>query len=269
MSVVSSLLGTNKKGMLILQKQSKGAATAELTVAQKAKIIAQRTAVTNLMKTGMNQSNLSLASQMLGSNYHIFEFQYNPEVLRFNSRAGIQRSRQGAPEGGLNNITNVKVSPEVSLHFSMFFTDINTKDAFAEDKLIVTSATAIINSVAAVVSTYSVADKVEGLVSVVTQYSTRQAIFALGPIVFTGEIESVNAEYMMFSPSGHPIMARVDLSIKESSIIKDAEGNEQPINPNSYWDDAYRKYFGKHDEDLELNTRGIDSSAGSLLNFNL
>ncbi|MCR4720844.1 MAG: hypothetical protein K5655_03870 [Lachnospiraceae bacterium] len=199
-----------------------------------------------------------------------FEFQYNPEIIYINSQAGSYMSRQGAPEQGLNQVTMTDIPAQTSMNFKVYFYDINNASAFLQDKLIV-SASAVAKDIEAIAATYSVQTPVEGLVSLVTQYATRQAVFVMGEVVFFGEIETVNAQYTMFSPTGHPIAAVVDISIRQSSAgIKDEDGYEVHSMSHTYWDDAFERLFGKPGVDQEVHAKTTaDKFGGAFLNLNM
>lgn len=198
--------------------------------------------------------------------WDLFEFQYNPESIYMNSQAGSYMNRQGAPESGLNQVTMTDIPAQTSMNFRLYFYDINNSDAFMADKLI-PSVSGAIKAVAGLVCTYSVQTPVEGLVSLVTQYATRQAVFVMGRIVFFGEIENVNAQYTMFSPEGNPIAAVVDLSIRQQTTnLKDADGFDIVAESDDYWDIAFENLLGKPGISQDLDMKGF--AADSLLNLN-
>lgn len=201
--------------------------------------------------------------------WDLFEFQYNPESIYMNSQAGSYMNRQGAPESGLNQVTMTDIPAQTSMNFRLYFYDINNSDAFMADKLII-SASGAIKAIAGFVCSYSVQTPVEGLVSLVTQYATRQAVFVMGRIVFFGEIENVNAQYTMFSPEGNPIAAVVDLSIRQQTTnLKDEDGFDIVAESDDYWDIAFENLLGKPgiSQDLDMKS-GLDAVGGSLLNLN-
>lgn len=201
--------------------------------------------------------------------WDLFEFQYNPESIYLNSQAGSYMNRQGAPEQGLNQVTMTDIAAQTSMNFRLYFYDINNSDAFLQDKLIV-SVSGAIKAVSGFICTYSVQTPVEGLVSLVTQYATRQAVFVMGKIVFFGEIENVNAQYTMFSPEGNPIAAVVDLSIRQQTAnLKDESGFDIVTESDDYWDSAFENLLGKPgvSQDLDMKS-ALDRAGGSLLNLN-
>ncbi|MCR5520638.1 MAG: hypothetical protein K6F44_01855 [Lachnospiraceae bacterium] len=202
-------------------------------------------------------------------NWDLFEFQYNPETIYLNSQAGSYVQRQGAPENGINQVTMSSVPAQTAMSFRLMFYDINNAEAFLQDKMIL-SASAVIKDIMALASTYSVQTPIDGLVSLVNSFATRQAVFVMGEVVFFGEIESVNAQYTMFSPSGNPIAAVVDISIRQTNASPEGEkGSEIMSMGNKYWDDAFTKLLGKPGKEQKVNSKSLaETVGGSLLNLN-
>ncbi len=199
--------------------------------------------------------------------WDLFEFQYNPDTIYLNSQAGSYMTRQGAPESGINQITMTDVPAQTRMNFKMTFYDINNQDAFLQDKLNL-SASAIVKDVMAIVATYSVQTPVEGLVSLITQYATRQAVFVMGDVVFFGEIESVNAQYTMFSPGGNPIAAVVNISMLQSTRGPSGAEDVKSMS-DTYWDEAFTKLLGKPGVEKKVESKSIlESIGGSMLNLN-
>ena len=137
-----------------------------------------------------------------------------------------------------------------------------------QDKLIV-APSAIVKDIAGLICTYSVQTPVEGLVSLITQYATRQAIFVFGDVVFFGEITNVNAQYTMFSPDGNPIAAVVDMSLfQQTATVKDETGAEVVSMGDDYWDEAFTKLFGPPGESKTIDMGSFADKVGSLVNLN-
>ena len=203
------------------------------------------------------------------SDWDYFEFQYNPETINLSSQVGSCVVKQGPPESGLNQLARANHPAQTRMRFRMHFCDINNANAFMQDKLIV-APSAIVKDIAGLICTYSVQTPVEGLVSLITQYATRQAIFVFGDVVFFGEIESVNAQYTMFSPDGNPIAATVEMSIfqKTAPVVKDETGAEVVNMGGDYWDEAFTKLFGPPGESKTIDMGSFADLAGSLVNLN-
>lgn len=203
------------------------------------------------------------------SDWDYFEFQYNPEAIYISSQVGSYVNRQGSPESGLNQVTMTDVPAQTTMNFKMYFYDINNANAFMQDKLIA-SPSAIAKDIQALVCTYSVQTPVEGLVSLINQYATRQAIFVFGDVVFYGEITNVNAQYTMFSPDGNPIAAVVDMSIfQQTATAKDETGAEVVTMGVDYWDEAFTNLFGPPGESKSIDMGSFTDFIGSVANLNM
>ncbi|MCR5431656.1 MAG: hypothetical protein K6E95_03770 [Lachnospiraceae bacterium] len=202
--------------------------------------------------------------------WDLFEFQYNPDTIYLNSQVGSYMQRQGAPEVGMNQVTMASVPAQTSMSFRIYFYDINNAEAFLQDKAILSPA-AIVKDVMAIAATYSVQTPVDGLVSLVNSFATRQAVFIMGDVVFFGEIENVNAQYTMFSPSGNPIAAVVDISMRQTNASPEGEeGGQVMVMGNTYWDDAFTKLLGKPGVEQKVGSKSLlEAVGGSLLNLNL
>ena len=223
--------------------------------------------VTSLATGGAMRGKVLASFISTRPDWDLFEFQYNPDTIYMSSQAGEYMTRQGVPESGLNQITMTDVPAQTRMSFELTFYDINNQDAFLQDKLNF-SASAIMKDVMAIAATYSVQTPVEGLVSLVSQYATRQAVFVMGDVVFFGEIESVNARYTMFSPGGNPIAAKVSMSMLQST--RGPSGAEDVMSMGStYWDEAFTKLLGKPGKEKKVESKSLlEAIGGSMLNLN-
>lgn len=200
--------------------------------------------------------------------YHYLEFQYNPEVISLHSQAGKFQSRQGAAETGINQITNTTIPGQTSVAFSLRFYQINNQEAFAQDKLLFNNPNAIINKIQLFTATESLMTTVDGLVSLLMQKATRQVIFVFSDMIFRGELEHLDVRYTMFSPTGHPIAAEVNVSIRQTSKT---QGNDEKaiISDTMYWEGAFDKLFGKPGVNVDVDARSVAGKVGSLVNLNM
>ena len=66
-------------------------------------------------------------------------------------------------------------------------------------------------------------------------------------MIFWGVLEEVNAEYVMFDTDGKPIRAKISMSIRQSAKINKDDTNYEGTasESNKYWDNVYKKFFGK------------------------
>lgn len=211
----------------------------------------------------------SLMNSEMMKGFKYYEFQYNPETIDMTSQQGSFMSRQGAPESGLNQLSMTNIDAETRMHFKVIFDQVNNHDAFMANKLNLTSGADILSTITMLCNTYSVQGDVDGLLAITTQTVTRRVVFCFGTMFFAGELENVQARYTMFSPSGRPIAAEVEFSIRQSrnTKYKNIFGLDDNIFDNMYWDRAAEDFFGKAGEDSKIDLRPF--GLNNLLNVNL
>lgn len=274
MGLLNNLLGNPDKAVLLVRKPN--SIPKKETSASISADISANSALANALLQAKGVHDGDTAKQIANNNhYHYFEFQYNPSELVFNTQAGVSQTRQGAAESGINNIVRTNLPASTSLSFQVWFYDINNKDAFAADKLVLASLTNIVSAVGAFKYTYSVQKEVDGLVSLLSQHSTRMVVFIYGNIIFKGEFESCNARYTMFSPSGNPIAAQVEIQIRQASryyVDNTMDENGDKIEDldmydETYWEAAINDFVGKPGKDVEVDTRPTSQKVGSLINL--
>ncbi len=247
----------------------KAAYKASLDLLTKSRMAVGGMAVTALYKAVTEGDTVAsaVAKSTMMNGYKYYEFQYNPETIELSGQQGSFMARQGAPSSGLNEMSMTNIDAETKLSFRVIFDQVNNHDAFMANKLNVTSVADIANTVTMFCNTYSVQGDVDGLLALTTQPVTRRVIFCFGRMFFSGEVEAVTAKYTMFSPSGRPVAAEVDFSIRQSRNCKVKTSLEE-LNQfdNGYWDRAVEEFFGKAGEDAKIDLRPI--GLGNLLNLN-
>lgn len=172
--------------------------------------------------------------------------QYNPSSL------SLQANAQPIPITYLLKNTDSGVPnqscrpPSVTLRVDLIFDDLNTKDAFAADKLRI-ALSDIVTDVAALVSTvtgdyYSVQTQTNGLVAMLSRKASRRVTFSWADFSFDGEVQQVQARYTMFSPSGRPIRSVVTLDIRQDIATPDTSYDDAfnakfltTLNPSLFW----------------------------------
>ncbi len=170
--------------------------------------------------------------------YHVLEVKYNPSKIKIKSKNG-DFMEAGIGGEGTNGITMIQSPNRTTMTVELVFDDVNNQDAFMFEKFTNVSPGAIVSDVAGVVNAfmnkpYTVQPQVDALVATVLQSETKQAVFYWSDMAFAGHIVGVDAKYTMFSPSGHPVRATVQLKIRQigSDTVE-----------NKYWEDAYQKLF--------------------------
>ena len=150
--------------------------------------------------------------------------QFNPESISIHAIGGgsfqitnFSGDTADKKTGG-KSLSSEKADPRISVTIPLIFDAENNADAFLQDKLIM-SPTSIMKNLATAAATlfggaeFSVQKQVEGLVSVLRNEYTREITFTWSEMSYSGLISGVDVQYTMFSPTGKPIRAKVNLSI--------------------------------------------------------
>lgn len=175
------------------------------------------------------------------SNFCAVKVQYNPSSISFSSNAeSLQEG--GIGEVGENSFLQVMAPPDLTMSATLVLDAVNVQDAFFHEKYRVS-----INDFAEKVhvknnaATYRVDQYVNALLALCVRGATRHVVFHWSEMSFAGELSGMKASYTMFSPSGRPIRAKVDMDIKRT--LKCWENIEEVH--KGYWKKAYETMFGK------------------------
>ena len=142
---------------------------------------------------------------------------------------------------GAKSVSYTTLQPRITVTIPLIFDAENNADAFLQDKLIM-SPTSIMKNLATAAATlfggaeFSVQKQVEGLMAVLRNEYTRAITFTWSDMSYSGIINGVNAQYTMFSPTGKPIRAVVNLTILcADTTIKQGDMGQ--------WADRYNSCF--------------------------
>lgn len=192
---------------------------------------------------------------VLAEEEKIFTVQFNPSEMSIGAK-GEQLQKQSTAQrpGEQPEVETFKVEPpSVTFSVSLIFDHVMNQDAFLADKIIPTAAMAAGNVRKLGGTEYSVRPEIEGLLAVLQNRYTRLITFQWGDFSFTGSLESVDAEYTMFSISGRPIRGTVSLQVTQSCAY------ETMVR----WQKDYQKAFGSGIADLTTTSQKL----GSILNL--
>ncbi len=223
----------------------------------------------NKKSSVMNFKEFSETSHAKDKGFLPIEVQYNPSSLRLSSTAGLQydRSCEGSQTQAQIHVT----VPSTTLSCELLFDDTNIQDAFMlENNPITNMSTGNVYSAikSAVKGSFSVRDKVEGLVALFAVPEAKQVIFFWGNMSFRGEMTGAEARYTMFNKKGNPIRASVNISIRQGSKLEYKVDKE-------YWNWAFDRAFGVLDASGENGVLGVNnetsgqSKASKIMNNNL
>ncbi|MDR2163096.1 MAG: hypothetical protein LBO70_04045 [Clostridiales Family XIII bacterium] len=164
--------------------------------------------------------------------------QFNPSSLRFESNAeSYQAKGMMAHLSDLPNQVDRRAS--IVLNVDLIFDAVQNADAFHGDALRLSSQDVVSRTAATAFggmggkdSDYSVLHRTNLMIALLI--SSPLVVFNWGNQSFSGVLTEVQARYVMFSPTGHPIRSR--LSIRIQQFIDEKRGLQ-------YWENAYEKLF--------------------------
>ena len=195
----------------------------------------------------------------VGSKERVLKVHFNPSRLTMNAAILPMAKKDTTGQGSR---TLAVSDPKLTLSVSLIFDDMDPYDAFMWDKFTKgLSSSGIANGVKAIQDlgqkrkVHSVQGQVEALISALRNPYTRQISFRWADFVFIGQLNSVQANYTMFSPSGRPIRAEVHLRIR----------HEMDPGLLVSWYKKFEQAFGDKTSNLMKPEQGYES----LLNLNL
>jgi len=247
----SSIIGSPKKAVLILHKDSGEAINSQEIANQTESMLALTSATTNAF---------ALKALFVGSPFHLLQVQYNPSSIKISANAEsvpFQYLQQNVDNGIPNQNHR---PPSIVLTVDLIFDAVNVKDAFMLEKLRLSAGDAV-SAVAGIAKSlkggYTVQPQTNGLIAMLMRDSTRTVTFKWADMTFTGEATEIQAKYTMFSVSGKPVRSVVTISITQQVDSKA---------DSTYWDKAFDKCFGDAGSTMSCGGKGIGQTAGNLLN---
>lgn len=203
--------------------------------------------------TNTSSATSHKASDYDGSDFFTYEVQYNPATITIRTMSGSHRQKKPGI-GGETHYEDVPLNTFTELSVTLIFEAINNSDAFvsATDSISITggafsAGNSMYNKVANAIDDaspdgnedkklgkemYSVRRNVQGFLALMTRTGWRNLTFFYGRMSFHGMITSVTPKYKMFNKSGEPILAEVELCIRQGL---DSEFD------NKIWEDSFLK----------------------------
>ena len=153
--------------------------------------------------------NYNMATQIAGVNNAIQGVRYDMATQACDTRNTIQTSTRDIIDN-----QNANARPAISLSMRLYFDEVNLADSFMWEKF--TSGVSVqtgVNIATAVAGAkgkvWTVQTQVEGLVAALRNLYTRKVYFHWADFTFGGQLQTVMAQYTMFSTSGRPVRAVV------------------------------------------------------------
>lgn len=258
----TSITGSINKAMLLIKK-SKNEGTDLNSIRNKLVAIDGKSIVNNPKGVLNAPERYNKVKKIVNGDYYVMQVKYNPSSIRYSTQAGTY-VQSGPGNMGVNQITQITVPSRTTMYVDLIFDDVSVMDAFMWDKFHL-SANSITTGAAGVVKQitkdgYSVQKQMEGLVSLITNKSSRSVIFYWCEMAFAGEVTGVNATYTMFNPQGHPVRGKVSLSIFQTEDNKDYSGGR-------YWDEAFNRLFGDYRQDNDVEDTRFINQIGNIINI--
>ena len=194
-----------------------------------------------------------------GSLDRVLKVQFNPSQLTLNA-AALPKSHQDATSGRARTMAVEDARLNLTVH--LYFDDMDTYDAFMWEKFTSgLTAKGVANAVKfgkdkkGTAAAHTVQWQVESLISALRNPYTRTISFRWADFAFIGQLNTVHANYTMFSTSGRPVRAEVVLRIR----------HEMDSNMLHNWYKNFTKAFGGDTSNLVKT----EQSFSALMNLNL
>ena len=185
---------------------------------------------------------------------------FNPSELSLSAsggeNAGIKVLKTSL-DGSAITTGYVDMDASIDLNVRLIIDDMDVEDCFMNE-IVDAKGTAKKAVKAATKKKNSVQNQVEGFIAALRSPYTRRITFIWGKMSYKGVLNSVNAEYTMFSIQGRPVRAVVDLDI----ACLDEDISESNM---GQWEDSFKKAFSTDKTNLESAGQNV----GNLMNFNL
>lgn len=186
-----------------------------------------------------------------------FLLHFNPSQLQLSTVNPPTRIPDATGKEPANDsVTKAKMILNVKLYFD----EMNTYDSFMASKLTAGVTAEGVKNIAASIAkangkVWSVQDEVEGLIAALCNPYTRNVSFRWADFAFTGQLENISAKYTMFSTSGRPVRAQMDLRIR----------HEMDDVYLKSWYDSYKEAF----EGDSSRLSNASQTVGNIINFEL
>lgn len=158
-----------------------------------------------------------------------FAVQFNPAELSV-SAEGEEFSEDYVSDatGSGNTVSRRQLSSRARVNFKLIFDDTDNEDAFLSEsarlhpETMNKNAGIYRNSPDQILSArenrqkkkeHTVRKQVEGLLATLRNEYTRRVSFIWGTLCYSGYLNTIQAEYTMFNPEGHPVRAEVRIGI--------------------------------------------------------
>lgn len=211
--------------------------------------------------------NISAAATPPPPSKRFYKVKFNPSELQLDS--SIYAANIGnAIQTDKKSHQNANARPAVTLSMRLYFDEVNLADSFMWEKFTSgVSAQSAVNVATAVAgakgTVWTVQTQVEGLVAALRNLYTRKIYFHWADFTFAGQLQTVMAQYTMFSTSGRPVRAVVNLRLRQDASWPSSR---------EWWKSEFKTGFGIDDTTLGSGSTSVSGATASqkmssLINF--
>ena len=210
---------------------------------------------------GLTGLNLQLADAgFLAKSYKV---QFNPSNLQIRSVGGgrFAITDYGTENEGDTKVERTGMAPHITVSFRIIIDETNNADAFMTDKFSV-SASGTAQNLGTLAATtigkkeFTVRPQVEGFLGAVRSSYHRAVVLQWGKMRYAGMLNAVQARYTMFSTSGNPIRAEIDITLQAASTSSEAM--------LTFWKKRYADILAKLGKEQKDGT--VSATTGNLTN---
>jgi hypothetical protein len=190
----------------------------------------------------------------------IFRLQYNPAELEVYASA-LPESAQDlrkAQNGESRVRTETPLGASLELSVNLWFDKMSPMSSFMLEKNLLPASASAIGNIAGAIKgkgEESVQKEVEGFIAALRNIWTRNVTLHWADFSFSGVLNSIFAEYTMFSTSGRPVRAKAAIRIRQHA-------NAQSVQA---WRDDFEAAFGNDQSSLVRPEQNVSN----LLNVGL
>lgn len=143
-----------------------------------------------------------------------YQVQFNPSKLEIYTEADMTEVENAVKnEKGETTATQVTV-PSLVLSTTLYFDAMSEINCFGDASLTAGLSSQMVKNLMDSKKTSSVLSQVEGLTAALRNPFTRHLAFHWAEFEFIGVLDSINAQYTMFSKTGQPVRATANLRLR-------------------------------------------------------
>lgn len=164
-----------------------------------------------------------------------YTVQFNPSSLSLHATAPGY-TEKATYQGNQKSVSTPSQSVNITMSVKLTVDQVYNATSFIEDRTNISPTQLTQNLIHMFKGNQpTVRETVEGFIAAIRGKSTRVIIFRWGEMEYSGTLNSVSAQYVMFDSYGDPVRAYIDLS------LTCLHGDDS--NTLGYWEKAYKDAF--------------------------